>query len=125
MTRMLGAHYIPAHMSLSLEHFETFDLLHFHDEVDLSFPTILLGVNKPKLFTLHSFGNTFRYYQTNRMARGMLLTLSYDNAHTRRHLYLRDHVKSRSSGYSHLDILEPDKHSYSGCRTLKRAQWKL
>jgi glycosyltransferase involved in cell wall biosynthesis len=72
MTRILRAHYLPAHRSLLREHLEAFDLLHFHDEVDLSFPTILLGVNKPRLFTLHSFENTFRYYQTNRMARGML-----------------------------------------------------
>lgn len=73
MTRILRAHYLPAHPSLLRGHLETFDLLHFHDEVDLSLPTILIGVNKPKLFTLHSFENTFRYYQTNRIARAMLL----------------------------------------------------
>ena len=71
-SRVIGAHFIPGHIGDLERYLETFDLLHFHDEVDLSFPISLRGLKKGKLLTFHTLPVTPRFYRANPIARKML-----------------------------------------------------
>jgi glycosyltransferase involved in cell wall biosynthesis len=71
--RMLRMHFLPIHVSALRKHMEGFDVLHFHDDIDLSLPTFLLGSGKPRVFTFHSIEMTFRFYRANQLARSVLL----------------------------------------------------
>jgi glycosyltransferase involved in cell wall biosynthesis len=69
---LIGAHFIPAVVDELERHLETFDLLHFHDEVDLSLPISLMRLKKQKLLTLHTSFTTLPFYRANPIARKML-----------------------------------------------------
>jgi glycosyltransferase involved in cell wall biosynthesis len=73
LARALRIHYFPVEISLLKEHLDACDILHFHDEVDLSFPAFVSRIGKPRVFTLHSIENTFNYFKRNRLARKILL----------------------------------------------------
>ncbi len=49
-----------------------YDILHYHDDVDLSFLLFTLSVKKPKLFHYHTLGGTFGRYHTNILCRHIL-----------------------------------------------------
>jgi len=68
------ANYIPAYVSDLRRHLRAFDILHFHDEIDLSLPISLRGVKKGKLLTFHTLCETLPLYQVNPIARKMLTT---------------------------------------------------
>jgi glycosyltransferase involved in cell wall biosynthesis len=78
--RLVGAHFLPGCLSDLKRHMGTLDILHFHDEVDLSFPISLRHVKKPKLLTFHTQLTTLPYYRVNPIAR-KTLTLSADLFH--------------------------------------------
>src|SRR5271157_3199622 len=40
-----------------------YDILHFHDDVDLTFPLFSYFVNKPKIFYCHTLHATHSYYK--------------------------------------------------------------
>lgn len=42
-----------------------YDILHFHDDVDLTFPLFSYFVKKPKVFQCHTLESTFEYYRKN------------------------------------------------------------
>jgi len=45
------------------------DILHFHDDIDLSFPFSLQRVNKPRIFSCHSLCYTWTFYAKQPLAR--------------------------------------------------------
>jgi len=57
---LVRVHLFPSQVSRLREHLRNFDVLHFHDDLDLSFPMALLAVNKPRLFSCHSLWTTMR-----------------------------------------------------------------
>ncbi|MDY6893987.1 MAG: glycosyltransferase family 4 protein [Thermotogota bacterium] len=46
-----------------------YDILHFHDEVDLTFPLFSYFVRKPKVFHCHTLQNTHSFYKKNILCR--------------------------------------------------------
>jgi len=48
---------------------KSYDILHFHDDVDLTFPLFSLFINKPKIFHCHTIQDTFRFYTKNIVCR--------------------------------------------------------
>jgi glycosyltransferase involved in cell wall biosynthesis len=72
-SRILNAHLIPANGTTLNEHLNQFDLLHFHDVVDLSFPLSCLRSRKPKIFTCHTLYESTEFYQHSHIARKLLL----------------------------------------------------
>lgn len=72
-----GAHFVPTFVDELKRHLNMFDLVHFHDEVDLSFPISLIGLKKPKLFTFHTLSSVLPFYRANPIARRMLTTSSH------------------------------------------------
>jgi glycosyltransferase involved in cell wall biosynthesis len=70
--RLFRAHFIPAQISCLEEHLKSFDLIHYHDEVDLSFPISLRNVRKEKLLTFHTLSGVLPSYRSNPLARRML-----------------------------------------------------
>ena len=71
--RLLYVHLFPAHISFLLNHLKNFDVIHYHDDADLSFPLACLRLAKPRLFTCHTFLNTFPTYERNRLMRELLV----------------------------------------------------
>ncbi len=49
-----------------------YDILHFHDEVDLTFPLFSYFVKKPKVFHYHTLQHTHRFYRKNIPCRTIL-----------------------------------------------------
>ena len=49
-----------------------YDILHFHDDVDLTFPIFSWFVKKPKVFHCHTIQDTFNSYEKNLFCRYML-----------------------------------------------------
>jgi glycosyltransferase involved in cell wall biosynthesis len=48
-----------------------FDILHFHNDVDLSFPAFSFFVNKPKIFHCHCLDTTYEYYKKRYLSRNI------------------------------------------------------
>jgi glycosyltransferase involved in cell wall biosynthesis len=66
----LGAHVIP---KLSfVKRLKEYDILHFHDDVDLSFSIFSWFVNKPKIFQCHTLTATHPQYKRNCLPRKIL-----------------------------------------------------
>lgn len=53
-----------------------YDILHFHDDVDLTFPSISYFVRKPKVFHCHTLRITFNFYKKNVLCRKIFLRSS-------------------------------------------------
>jgi glycosyltransferase involved in cell wall biosynthesis len=49
-----------------------YDILHFHDDVDLSFPVFSCFIRKPKVFHCHTLASSYRLYKTAFFARELL-----------------------------------------------------
>lgn len=82
--RLLGLielHYVPVAPFQLLTYLKGFDLLHFHDDIDLSFPVSAARLRKPKIFSCHSLAATLGFYARNMVAR-RLFTESADLFHT-------------------------------------------
>ena len=62
-TRMLNVHLFPANTFILNKHLNQFDLLHFHDVADLSFPLSCLSSRKPKIFTCDTLQEFGKFYQ--------------------------------------------------------------
>jgi glycosyltransferase involved in cell wall biosynthesis len=72
-SRVFGTHFAPGDISDLERHLRDFDLLHFHDEVDLSFPISLRRMKKGKLLTFHtSIDALLPFFHANPMARRLL-----------------------------------------------------
>lgn len=61
-THLLNVNYIPK-KRLSL--LKEYDIIHFHNETDLSFPLFSYPIRKPKVFHCHTLGANFGYYRMN------------------------------------------------------------
>lgn len=65
--------------------FTEYDILHFHDEVDISFSLFSLLMDKPKIFHIHTLQETFQTYKYNLISRNILkshalhITASHSN----------------------------------------------
>jgi len=84
VNRLLGLielHYVPIAPFQMLTYLKRFDLLHFHDDIDLSFPVSTARLRKPKIFSCHSLASTLDFYARNMVAR-RLFTKSADLFHT-------------------------------------------
>jgi glycosyltransferase involved in cell wall biosynthesis len=69
-------HYLPS-LPFGLRGFvERFDIVHFHDDIDLSFPLSLRGIRKPKIFSCHSMPYTLDFYSRQPLSRRLLTTSS-------------------------------------------------
>jgi len=55
--------------------FHEYDVLHFHDDVDISFSLFSFFTGKPKIFHIHSLQRTFKGYKYNLFSR-LILTKS-------------------------------------------------
>ena len=49
-----------------------YDLLHFHDDIDLSFPLFSSFIKTPKIFQCHTLGFTYKRYKTSPLSRSLL-----------------------------------------------------
>jgi glycosyltransferase involved in cell wall biosynthesis len=49
-----------------------YDILHFHDDVDLTFPLFSFFFKKPKVFQFHTLQETFNYYKKNLICKYIL-----------------------------------------------------
>ncbi len=58
---LLGSSVMPN--PVFLRYLNDYDILHFHDDVDMSFPVYSYLVKKPKIFQCHSLANTYRSYK--------------------------------------------------------------
>jgi starch synthase len=65
-----GAHVIPK-LSFA-KRLKEYDILHFHDDVDLSFSIFSRFVKKPKIFQCHTLTATYPYYKSNYFPRKIL-----------------------------------------------------
>jgi glycosyltransferase involved in cell wall biosynthesis len=65
-------HFMPMNSQALQKYMRNFDILHFHDDVDLSFPLFAIPVKKPKIFTCHSLPYWLSYYRRNILARTLL-----------------------------------------------------
>lgn len=69
----LETHFLPSNPTHLKKHLQAFDVLHFHDDVDLSFPLACLEMKKPRVFTFHSLPFRLKYYLRNPLARKLLI----------------------------------------------------
>lgn len=60
---MLHVHILPASTSILNKHLDYFDVLHFHDVLDLSLPLSCLRSKKPKIFTCDSLYELTEFYR--------------------------------------------------------------
>jgi glycosyltransferase involved in cell wall biosynthesis len=72
LTRVLNVHFFPAYPVRLATYLNRFDVLHLHDDVDLTFPLFCLRVNKPRILSCHTLDLNFELYQQNRVARRLL-----------------------------------------------------
>jgi len=70
LAMMCGAHVIPR-LSF-VKRLLGYDLLHFHDEVDLSFPIFSWFVDRPKIFQCHTLAGTYPRYKRSYFQRAIL-----------------------------------------------------
>lgn len=73
-------HWVPALLLQLRRYLNGFDLLHFHDVCDLSFPLSANRIKKPRIFTCHTLFETLDFYAQHKVAR-RLLTSSADLYH--------------------------------------------
>ena len=52
-----------------IEKMYDYEIIHFHDEMDLSFPLFAFFVKKPKIFHVHSMAGTYISFEKNRLSR--------------------------------------------------------
>lgn len=55
-----------------LNKLEDYDIIHFHNDIDLSFPLFSRSVNKPKIFHCHCLGITYNSYKQNPLNKRIL-----------------------------------------------------
>ena len=55
---------------------EEYDILHFHDDVDLTFPLFSYFVKKPKVFHCHTLNDTHKNYKKNILSKTILKKVS-------------------------------------------------
>ncbi|MHA1834035.1 MAG: glycosyltransferase family 4 protein [Candidatus Baldrarchaeia archaeon] len=55
-----------------LDKFKEYDIIHFHNDVDLSFPLFSCASNKPKVFHCHCLGITYDSYRKNPLCKRIL-----------------------------------------------------
>ena len=70
----LKTHFLPLHSRLLRKHLRDFDVIHIHDDVDLTFSFITRKAKRPKIFTCHSLPYWRKYYRLNPLARRLLKT---------------------------------------------------
>jgi glycosyltransferase involved in cell wall biosynthesis len=71
--RLFQVGFIPGgYLSLLKE----YDILHFHNDVDLTFPLFSYFVNKPKIFHFHCLDVTYNFYDRNFLKRKILKNTS-------------------------------------------------
>ncbi|NWF86636.1 glycosyltransferase family 4 protein [Candidatus Bathyarchaeota archaeon] len=69
-TRILfRTNFIPSRF---LDKFEDYDIIHFHNDIDLSFPLFSYSVDKPKIFHCHCLGITYNSYKKNPLHKRIL-----------------------------------------------------
>jgi glycosyltransferase involved in cell wall biosynthesis len=74
MSLLLRCGWFPVGISSLKKYLRTFDVLHFHEEVDLTFPVLMHKSRKPRVFSSHSMAPwTWRFYQRSPLARKWLL----------------------------------------------------
>ncbi len=71
-----NVHYIPSLTCQLRAYLKRFDVLHFHDDTDLSFPLTLTRMKKPRLFTCHSLPYSVDFYAHQTLARRLFTTSS-------------------------------------------------
>ena len=65
------------HLTKSLgTELKQYDLIHFHNETDLSFPIFSYNLKKPKLFHTHVLDSTYNSYSMNPMAKRVFINLA-------------------------------------------------
>ncbi|RLE38036.1 hypothetical protein DRJ17_05155 [Candidatus Woesearchaeota archaeon] len=69
-------HYLPLHLNKLKEYVSLFDIIHFHDDVDLTFPLFTRKVKRPKVLSCHSLSYWIKYYRYNPLARRILINSS-------------------------------------------------
>lgn len=52
--------------------FNDYEIIHFHDDADLSFSLFAQGIEKPKVFHCHTLNDTFGYYKKNILSKTLL-----------------------------------------------------
>jgi len=62
-------HYFPKRFS---QFYNDYDIVHFHNEVDLTFPSLSLFIRKPKIFHCHCLNITHSSYKRNPLKRQLL-----------------------------------------------------
>jgi len=55
---------------------KNYDIIHFHDDVDLSFPLFSHFVKKPKIFHFHTLESTYSFYKRNAFCKCLLRKLA-------------------------------------------------
>jgi len=78
------------------DHVKNYDVLHFHDDVDLTLPLACRFVDKPKILHCHTLGAQFDSYSKNRLAKGLLakiVDIYIVASASMRHLLLRLGIK--------------------------------
>jgi glycosyltransferase involved in cell wall biosynthesis len=70
---MFRVNFIPGRF---LDKIEDYDILHFHNDIDLSFPLFSRSINKPKVFHCHCLHLTFDSYKRNPVHRRLFIRLA-------------------------------------------------
>ena len=99
-SRLLKCSSFPVHISSLRRYAETFDVLHFHDENDLTLPVLMLHSRKPRLFSFNGLGtDSILFYKRNAIARNWLLKsadLFHVYSHSDRDILLSLGVKNEA-----------------------------
>lgn len=67
-------HYIPLPLPQLRRYLNGVDLLHFHDDSDLSFPLAATRIKKPRIFTCHCLSYMVDFYAEHTLARRLFTT---------------------------------------------------
>jgi glycosyltransferase involved in cell wall biosynthesis len=70
---MLKVNFIPRKFKAIMK---DYDIIHYHNDVDLSFPFFSKSVDKPKIFHLHCLNLTYNFFKKNFMAKYVLKNIS-------------------------------------------------
>jgi len=73
-THLLNVNHIPMKR---LSQLKEYDIIHFHNETDLSFPLFSYAIRKPKIFHCHTLGANFGYYRMNPVSTHILKKVAH------------------------------------------------
>jgi glycosyltransferase involved in cell wall biosynthesis len=69
LSLLTEVHYLPFPLAQLRRYLKEFDLLHFHDEGDLSLPLSASRIKKPRIISCHSLAYTVNFYFEHTLAR--------------------------------------------------------